>query len=1502
MSKLPVSRSRRGTKVISCGEAANLSREIWSISNLVCGILSGKDIPQTLSASCFNISERVSLSLIRVAATRIFANPAQAILELPVNSIDSYRSLAHSGQDIGKIGKFGMGFFSILYWILHHKRSLVILSTYREENGDYCRWQGTITSENEEFFLTLDSVKKMKKAQTGTKISLSSGSTQFSPYETMEFYKQLLKLREIRDVAVFLVSGVGKDAIMITPDAAVDSPSVNISMTRKSIVVSDHAAGIPLFVLFSSLLVPSVSTKTIAGSISTSSYLDHTRLMLNETSGSLFTKIIAARKNAKIVDYPDYSHRFTITVGDVVVVQLEKIEYKAAVTQQYYLSLPLGAVLPVSRDDVILSGKTKTIFKENLIILAYEAIEATGDLTTFFDLVRSYVEYSGQREANMLYDEVYTQIASDPNYVFIPFNSSIRESLTRLIKDKKVVTLPGSSAGKADTILATLLKGHYREDIYVGRKLVLLPEIEEQVTDAGLPIFLFVNEAYVRDNPSWETDIAMSYSKCRLYPHSSSLITREFMERYKNWASWLSDDMDQDPLAIQIASAIVAKCAEASVGNTDNIIIGVFKEIMNYKETSVCENIAVVRDYMAIVYGFWSGVKLSTIYGANQSVKENIVVLSLTFGELFYRSIDVTEAHIKFFWETITRQYTLTEIKHVLDREREGYRFAYEISWQTSGLTQVYNVANICCSYLANCAALIQSRNAEIIGFTSYLLKFIIGRTRSYFEGMTMLWVYLYHICLNSDYLNGKRILPKISSFHFVLEEIRSRYSPWQIKSTILADMRPPFNRLKIEIVYPLEQVLNLYNQGLQYTLTTLKPVLPNDRNAPFRFTARQLTELAFLQDIDVNDISGWALAAANIGQPTIPLQSVEIAVNEGTTKDFLPSVLTELVQNSIDAVRSSGTGGNVEITTGRVGDSYCISVSDPVGIPPAGIFSLLIPFLSTKSTSDLAVTGEMGSGFFNVYRQPWSYGVLVETSTGNQSYRILGLPLIKKRRVVDILYDLTPSGAAPRGTRITVELREKDLDTITSLMASASIFSHNYFGVIPFSHSILFNGKSVTLELTETYKQDKTGIFWFTKNNVPSVFLTNGIPFSPLRDYVGALNFLPDSVVNEISTGYVVNVGKNVYTPVQSRNRIYIDPLKRGELISFFSSGIFSTILERIQNGSINAEKAEKYIPFFASKQSITQLYLSTNVDKIYNGSIYFVTCIQHLSGTTIAYAINMTINAALTKFPSGGIVFTKDMMLPFIQSLDPTLPTIIANVIAMWFDGKIIPKVTKVQVVLSTYLPPVKKRSTSKTVKPAARKERPVIEEEEEYEMEEVEEGPDLTNLQHFFALFSQKFWSIGRRLEEQGHIKGVSFQILPKGPKIKFVTGSGFSGRYISNKHEIDININNFPIYPLKEAINEVIPIYRANPVDGTLWIRENKNLNNLLGVSVPSKSLIHELSHAWRNTVHKGQDSHSDIVLTIDGKRRNYSFDEAATAVYERIIREGLWESILHDLVR
>ena len=77
----------------------------------------------------------ISKALVLTASTRMFSDPTQSILELPVNSIDAYSPNC-------KIGKFGMGFFSFLWWIYEKpKRGVLVQNYYKSQSGEYQNYQ-----------------------------------------------------------------------------------------------------------------------------------------------------------------------------------------------------------------------------------------------------------------------------------------------------------------------------------------------------------------------------------------------------------------------------------------------------------------------------------------------------------------------------------------------------------------------------------------------------------------------------------------------------------------------------------------------------------------------------------------------------------------------------------------------------------------------------------------------------------------------------------------------------------------------------------------------------------------------------------------------------------------------------------------------------------------------------------------------------------------------------------------------------------------------------------------------------------------------------------------------------------------------------------------------------------------------------------------------------------------------------------------------------------------
>src|SRR4029078_13674110 len=98
---------------------------------------------------------------------------------------------------------------------------------------------------------------------------------------------------------------------------------------------------------------------------------------------------------------------------------------------------------------------------------------------------------------------------------------------------------------------------------------------------------------------------------------------------------------------------------------------------------------------------------------------------------------------------------------------------------------------------------------------------------------------------------------------------------------------------------------------------------------------------------------------------------------------------------------RLANINENVNITVSTVEPvSLTLQIHDPVGIPSAGLLAISIPFLSTKTTSEI-VTGEMGSGFFNVYRE--SSLVRIDTIKNGSHVIIEDIPIKRGGRVIDV-------------------------------------------------------------------------------------------------------------------------------------------------------------------------------------------------------------------------------------------------------------------------------------------------------------------------------------------------------------------------------------------------------------------------------------------------------------------------------------------------------------------
>lgn len=252
-------------------------------------------------------------------------------------------------------------FFSILYWLIGHPhRKLIIFSTYKE-NDTYCKYLATIREVNDNLVLEmndnpdLDSITILNTSNTGTVITIDATNDPFTLDQYNMFIRYINRLQEIDDVSIYV-----EDKTYINNRLSFDNRLI-IKINPNIIEVKDNATGIPLSVLFGSLLVPSISTKTIVSS-------HKSNVPFNDKTQIVYSYNLES------------TNSFNICVGDIAVVNILDVE-PSSLNIIFNISLPLNTPLPVSRDDIIINDITKNMLLTRIKKLIDDIISDTYYIT-----------------------------------------------------------------------------------------------------------------------------------------------------------------------------------------------------------------------------------------------------------------------------------------------------------------------------------------------------------------------------------------------------------------------------------------------------------------------------------------------------------------------------------------------------------------------------------------------------------------------------------------------------------------------------------------------------------------------------------------------------------------------------------------------------------------------------------------------------------------------------------------------------------------------------------------------------------------------------------------------------------------------------------------------------------------------------------------------------------------------------------------------------------------
>ncbi len=426
-----------------------------------------------------------------------------------------------------------------------------------------------------------------------------------------------------------------------------------------------------------------------------------------------------------------------------------------------------------------------------------------------------------------------------------------------------------------------------------------------------------------------------------------------------------------------------------------------------------------------------------------------------------------------------------------------------------------------------------------------------------------------------------KSIYKNLDEFNFIKNLWRKKWKNNYTLNLLYNDMGSLLNiSLRIHILNKIDASLEAYRSNIFTNISNEVEIQNITGFYGVRYNLLQLFDYTFQTNFpeDWNKIEFIEKISENkINKDKYPIQALEIVINEGTSREPIQAMIFETFQNAMDVVRvNNGKTSDIKINVITDGNDVTYQISDPVGLDSKALLSLSIPFLSTKGQSQIT-TGEIGSGFFNIYR------LAKKVTIESRSDFIIDKPVYRDGRIVDIKRYHIPNVESFEGTRITVELmsmnKEDKIYQLTEVM-------NNCANILPLSNSnFTLNDHQVKINKTEIYR-DKYYVGYTTQDQYESYVLTKGIPFDRLANFFDE-NYT-DDVISLMSNGLVIDLQNQSYTPVQSRTSLSMTSEQTNVFKKFLGDFTYISILEKqLKNTEYD------YIPNYNSMSSFAQTYI---------------------------------------------------------------------------------------------------------------------------------------------------------------------------------------------------------------------------------------------------------------------------------------------------------------------
>uniref|UniRef100_A0A6C0M057 Uncharacterized protein n=1 Tax=viral metagenome TaxID=1070528 RepID=A0A6C0M057_9ZZZZ len=1395
---------------------------------------------------CTTIGSKIAKSLIRIASTRIFANPWQSIMEPIVNSIDAYSPKS-------KVGKFGMGFFSFLYWLIGHPTRYLDVVSYTVEDGTPTTFKIRIQDSPNGLTFNLR-VYDSSVRRTGTSITLECAldSMDYKDLDSAQDY--IGKLSYVTDASIY--EGV-KYTVKVTEDST--SPNqIFVHVARDRIHIEDYATGIPLNVVFSSLFIPSVSTKMIRshaidrGWKNTSRVVSSTRLPTRETS-------------------------LHITVSNITVVSI-MVSTEHSFVETIVLTMPPNTKLPVSRDDIILTEDTIPAMHEGLNMVIEHLAVVSRDVSVLQSLLEKYMtKTSVHTNIEVMSNRLaYMNDKYESQYVIPKYNSLYKN----LFKDRtEAVIISNYSLETKLTKYLDAIIEHPITDMFSGYRVVIVESGDNipDISNGGTESYMFINQRYIDSLGSdWVVKISLSHYTNRLVSDKEvektrhgkyiAMISTALQGSYRDdKKAIMMDILNRDSL---VHSTFEKSSYEKSFEGTeseieradvifdrmyrlciilDDAVFGMnIPSPINILRHYILWNVYFDSEPRSVIYSdllynemTQKLAKLKTArkdYGVGFSS-----VVEGTYASINYKKKRIIHPHMRRMTYEMMKlvirgilpthaYYTFPSMTDkILLRGGLFLRMPLHYNRISTSLEPIEYMCSLCrdgMEYLMMSMVLSQLHNIRPSSFwydlSNDIVKHIYDEIRadsSIMDAMRVAHTYLW-FC-NDDIMIAKSmtIANLIHAAFFSKQEHTVRYSP-----TVFVPAEKVFTRLSDVIN---EAFVNDY------------------------------TNFFDLMEASTDKTSS---VAKNF-------QLIEIAVNEGTTKPFYQAVITELVQNSVDAIREFKPKDiRLSVELARDENTLHLSVTDRVGMTSSALISLSVPFLSGKTASEL-VTGEMGSGFFNVYRDSNSVVIITKDPNTKDVYKISDSPIRQDGRVVDIVRAVGISDIGVDGTTVTVTKTYSNMRTLEADVELIHTYVRNI--IRPIDLPIEYNGIPLGIDREQVYENKYFKLIHVRYGYIPSYIYTKGIPFAEMTSYISDKNILTKDLVSALN-GVIIDVKHSAYIPVQSRTSIIMDKDALKSFISILQLACYVSIIHQIADGAYDGRVP---ISNYTSKTRPADALPNIRFADTY---VSIKDMVENYTGD-----INKKISIAMTIARCTSFITTREIppthadLDEFIDRLvkhtyDAEIADSVAGIVKMWFEFKdLSPREEQIAVK--------KIKVNVGTADPAFR---------------------DLSNV---LTKWVEAYWTVGKRLG----IVGIAGD---PPPVVVSVEDEKYDGMYRRTTNTIHIR-NTIPLLTADSSAHGawIVKILGSKDIklitkslDRTL-VGHTVELAFLMAFTNPAAILIHELEHARAKT-EETAGTHNDLMLRITEKdaERSYSYDERCNEIYAQILAGGLYDVLFSIL--